>query len=187
MSVDVQAVAKALNLTPRRVQQLKSEGMPSVGRGQYELGPCMAWYIRYLQAALEKRGPNVIPDTPDLLAEKTRLAREQGDKLSIENSIKRGELVYVSEVVSTWSDHIVSCRAKLLGLPTKVAPQLVNQTNANAIAGKLRDEIDAALYELSEGADEYQHIGSFEEGDDDMEAATETDDLGMGRSLSETL
>lgn len=187
MSVDVQAVAKALNLTPRRVQQLKAEGMPSIGRGQYELGPCMAWYIRYLQSKLDKLGPNTNPDTPDLLAEKTRLAREQGDKLAIENSIKRGELVYVSEVVSTWSNHIASCRAKLLGLPTKVAPQLVNQTNANAIAGKLRDEIDAALYELSEGTDDYQHLGSFEDSEQDLEAAAETDDFGMGRSLSETL
>jgi len=187
MPVNVDAIAKALNLSTRRVHQLKAEGLPTVGRGQYELGPCMAWYIRYLQAALEKRGPNVNPDTPDLLAEKTRLAREQGDKLSIENSIKRGELVYVSDVISAWADHISSCRAKLLGLPTKIAPQLVNQTNANAIAGKLRDEIDTALTELSESADNYEHIGSIEEGDEGLETASETDDFGMGRSLSETV
>lgn len=186
MPVNVDAIAKALNLSTRRVYQLKAEGLPTVGRGQYELGPCMAWYIRYLQSKLDKLGPNTNPDTPDLLAEKTRLAREQGDKLAIENSIKRGELVYVSEVVSTWSNHIASCRAKLLGLPTKVAPQLVNQTNANAIAGKLRDEIDAALYELSEGTDDYQHLGSFEDSEQDLEASAETDDFGMGRSLSET-
>lgn len=187
MPVNVDAIAKALNLSTRRVHQLKAEGLPTVGRGQYELGPCMAWYIRYLQSKLDKLGPNTNPDTPDLLAEKTRLAREQGDKLAIENSIKRGELVYVSEVVSTWSNHIASCRAKLLGLPTKVAPQLVNQTNANAIAGKLRDEIDAALYELSEGTDDYQHLGSFEDSEQDLEASAETDDFRMGRSLSETL
>lgn len=187
MPVDVGTIANALNLSTRRIHQLKAEGLPTVGKGQYELGPCMAWYIRYLQAALEKRGPNVNPDTPDLLAEKTRLAREQGNKLSIENSIKRGELVYVSDVISAWADHISSCRAKLLGLPTKVAPQLVNQTNANAIAGKLRDEIDTALTELSESADNYEHIGSIEEGDEGLETASETDDFGMGRSLSETV
>lgn len=179
MAVNVEAVAKALNLTPRRVQQLKAEGLPTVGRGQYELGPCMAWYIRYLQNALEKRGPNVNPDTPDLLAEKTRLAREQGDKLSIENSIKRGELVYVSDVVNTWADHISSAKAKLMAMPTKLAPQLVNQSNANVIAGRIREEVDAALTELSEGADDYQHLGSLEEGDDSVETAAETDDLGM--------
>lgn len=179
MPVNVEAIAKALNLTTRRVHQLKAEGLPTVGRGQYELGPCMAWYIRYLQNALEKRGPNVNPDTPDLLAEKTRLAREQGDKLSIENSIKRGELVYVTDVVNTWADHISSAKAKLMAMPTKLAPQLVNQSNANVIAGRIREEVDAALTELSEGADDYQHLGSLEEGDDSVETAAETDDLGM--------
>lgn len=180
MPVNVEAIAKALNLTTRRVHQLKAEGLPTVGRGQYELGPCMAWYIRYLQNALEKRGPNVNPDTPDLLAEKTRLAREQGDKLAIENSIKRGELVYVNDVVQTWADHIASARAKLLAMPTKLAPQLVSQSNANVIASRIREEIDNALDELSEDRDEYQHLGSIEEGDSGMEAAAETDDLGMG-------
>lgn len=179
MSVDVHAVAKALNLTPRRVQQLKAEGLPTAGRGLYELGPCMAWYIRYLQNALEKRGPNVNPDTPDLLAEKTRLAREQGDKLAIENSIKRGELVYVSDVVQTWADHIASARAKLLAMPTKLAPQLVSQSNANVIAARIREDIDAALDELAEDRDEYQHLGSLEEGENGMEVTAETDDLGM--------
>jgi len=180
MPVNVEAIAKALNLTTRRVHQLKAEGLPTVGRGQYELGPCMAWYIRYLQNALEKRGPNVNPDTPDLLAEKTRLAREQGDKLAIENSIKRGELVYVNDVVQTWADHIASARAKLLAMPTKLAPQLVSQSNANVIATRIREEIDAALDELSEDRDEYQHIGSIEESDSGMETTAETDDLGMG-------
>jgi phage terminase Nu1 subunit (DNA packaging protein) len=177
MPVNVEAIAKALNLTTRRVHQLKAEGLPTVGRGQYELGPCMAWYIRYLQNALEKRGPNINPDTPDLLAEKTRLAREQGDKLAIENSIKRGELVYVNDVVQTWADHIASARAKLLAMPTKLAPQLVSQSNANVIATRIREEIDAALDELSEDRDEYQHIGSIEESDSGMETTAETDDL----------
>jgi phage terminase Nu1 subunit (DNA packaging protein) len=179
MSVDVNAVAKALNVTARRVQQLKNEGMPSVSRGQYELGPCMAWYIRYLQNALEKRGPNVNPDTPDLLAEKTRLAREQGDKLAIENSIKRGELVYVSDVVQTWADHIASARAKLLAMPTKLAPQLVSQSNANVIAARIREDIDVALDELAEDRDEYQHLGSLEESESGVEVTAETDNLGM--------
>jgi phage terminase Nu1 subunit (DNA packaging protein) len=180
MPVNVDAIAKALNLTTRRVHQLKAEGLPTVGRGQYELGPCMAWYIRYLQNALEKRGPNINPDTPDLLAEKTRLAREQGDKLAIENAISRGELVYVDDVVNTWADHISSAKAKLLAMPTKLAPQLVNQSNANVIAGRIREEVDNALVELAENTVNVEHIESIEPSDQDLEPAAETDDLGMG-------
>lgn len=187
MSVDVQAVAKALNLTPRRVQQLKAEGLPSVGRGQYELGPCMAWYIRYLQSVLERRGPNGNADTPDLIAEKTRLAREQGDKLEIDNAVKRGELVYASEVATAWSNHIADARVKLLGLPSKVAPQLINQDNANAIAARIRDEITAALTELAEGSEDSEDFDSDGEGAPDMDAAAESDDLAVGGSIQKAV
>lgn len=180
MPVNVGTIANALNLTTRRVHQLKAEGLPTVGRGQYELGPCMAWYIRYLQNALEKRGPNINPDTPDLLAEKTRLAREQGDKLAIENAISRGELVYVDDVVNTWADHISSAKAKLMAMPTKLAPQLVNQSNANVIAGRIREEVDNALVELAENSANVGLIESIESSNEDLEPTAETDDLGMG-------
>ena len=178
MSVDVNAVAKALNLTPQRVQQLKAEGLPTVGRGQYELGPCMAWYIRYLQGKLDKLGPNTNSDTPDLVAEKTRLAKEQGDKLALENAIKRGQLIYAEDATEIWSDHISHAKSKILVIPSKLAPQLVNIDNANVIAGKLRDELDAALAELASANDE--HLRLAEESDETLEPATEADNIGMG-------
>lgn len=182
MPVNIAAIANALNLTTRRIHQLKAEGLPTVGRGQYELGPCMAWYIRYLQGKLEKMGPNMNSDTPDLIAERTRLAKEQGDKLAIENSIKRGELVYVSDVVGAWSEHISNARSKLLSLPSKVAPQLVNQPNANVIAAKLREDIDTVLYELAEGHDEY--LASVESSGEDMETTAEVDHIGVVGQVS---
>jgi phage terminase Nu1 subunit (DNA packaging protein) len=185
MPVNIAAIANALNLSTRRIHQLKAEGLPTVGRGQYELGPCMAWYIRYLQAALEKRGPNTNPDTPDLLAEKTRLAKEQGDKLSLENAIKREQLVYAEDVARVWADHISSAKSKILVIPSKLGPQLVNIDNANVIAGKLRDELDAALAELAASDDEHLRISEISE--EALEPAAETDDLGMGGSLSETV
>lgn len=185
MAVKVEEVAKALNLTTRRVQQLKEEGLPTVGRGQYELGPCMAWYIRYLQSKLDKLGPNTNPDTPDLLAEKTRLAKEQGDKLALENAIKRGQLVYADDVSRVWADHISSAKSKILVIPSKLGPQLVNIDNANVIAGKLRDELDAALAELAASDDEHLRIAEISE--EALEPTTEVDDFGMGRSLPQTI
>ena len=51
--VSVESVAGAMDLDPRRVQQLAvREGMPKAGRGRYDLGKCMAWYIRYLHAKI---------------------------------------------------------------------------------------------------------------------------------------
>jgi transcriptional regulator with XRE-family HTH domain len=47
--VKVEAVAKALEVTPRRIQQLAREGMPKIGHGRYELESCVEWYALYLE------------------------------------------------------------------------------------------------------------------------------------------
>jgi hypothetical protein len=52
---NVERVAQALNLDKRRVQQLVKEGMPRAERGLYDPIKCLLWYVRYLQAALEKK------------------------------------------------------------------------------------------------------------------------------------
>jgi hypothetical protein len=54
-TVDVHKVARFLNVTPRRVQQHVKEEMPRAARGQYDPIKCGQWYVRYLQAAIEKR------------------------------------------------------------------------------------------------------------------------------------
>jgi hypothetical protein len=65
-------------------------------------------------------------------------------------------------------------------MPTKLAPQLVNQSNANVIAGRIREEVDNALIELAENTVNVEHIESIEPSDENVEPAAETDDLGMG-------
>jgi phage terminase Nu1 subunit (DNA packaging protein) len=61
-TVNVERVADALNLTPRRVQQLVKEGMPREKRGEYDPIKCLLWYIRYLQAQVSRLSPNVAPE-----------------------------------------------------------------------------------------------------------------------------
>jgi hypothetical protein len=54
-TVGVPPKSRALNLEVRRVQQLIHEGMPREARGQYDSIKCAAWYIRYLQRAIERK------------------------------------------------------------------------------------------------------------------------------------
>lgn len=52
--VSVETVASMCGLTPRRIQQLVTEGViPRVGRGKYNLAACVRAYIVYLQQQLE--------------------------------------------------------------------------------------------------------------------------------------
>lgn len=52
---DVNTIAKVLNVTPRRIQQLAKEGLPTLGRGRYPLVPCVHWYVKYWQDRAESR------------------------------------------------------------------------------------------------------------------------------------
>jgi hypothetical protein len=56
----VAVIARVLGVTPRRVQQLAKEGLPTVGRGKYPLVPCVQWYIKYWQDRAEARSSMVL-------------------------------------------------------------------------------------------------------------------------------
>jgi hypothetical protein len=55
----------------------------------------------------------------------------------------------MTEVADAWSDHIANARSKLLSMPTKLGPQLVNLADPAVIASKVRTEIYASLLELA--------------------------------------
>ena len=63
----IESLAKLLDLTPRRVQQLAKEGVipKPATRGQYDIIPSVVAYIRHLRAVASGDGG-------DLLTEKTR-------------------------------------------------------------------------------------------------------------------
>lgn len=94
---NVTQVAKALNLTPQRVQQLVAEGLPKVGRGQYELPACMLWYIRYLQRAVAGKSTGMAEGGhTSLMQERTRQAHERTKAMEISRLEKEGRLVELS-------------------------------------------------------------------------------------------
>ena len=82
--------------------------------------------------------------------QRERLAAAQAEKVETENALRRKQLAVVSDVVAAWTDHILACRAKLLSLPSKLSPVLLNLDDPNLIAATIRAEVNAALAELAE-------------------------------------
>ena len=80
--------------------------------------------------------------------EKLRLIKCQADKIEIENAKTLGELVEAKTVLRTWGDYVVSCKAKLLGIPSKVAQELSSIEDPNTIKEVLTDYIIECLEEL---------------------------------------
>ena len=82
--------------------------------------------------------------------QRQRLAAAQAEKVERENAIRRGETADIAEVSRQWNDFTANCRARFLGLPTKLAPQLVNIADPAIIRAALSTEVRAALTELSD-------------------------------------
>lgn len=133
-------VAALLGVTPRTVRDWADA--PRNGDGSYHGPAIVAYYIAKRVGADGEDGER----HP---TQRERLAAAQAEKVESENRVRRGELVEVEQVGAEWDDLVLNARAKLLSLPTKIAPQLAGRTDPNAIRSILRSEINAALIELA--------------------------------------
>jgi hypothetical protein len=109
----------------------------------------------------------------DLTKERARLAKEQADRTGLQNAISRGDVIPSADAIAQWGKHIGAARAKLLSLPTKMAPRLIAQTDVNTIAESIRSAVYEALDELSRWTPG--------EGADPVEVAPEADGEPVGR------
>lgn len=85
----------------------------------------------------------------NLMQEKTRLTNLQANKIELELATLRGDLLLYDDVEKELADIVLSFRAKMLNIPTKIAPTLALESEASVIEGILRQTIKEALDELS--------------------------------------
>ncbi|WP_181404640.1 terminase small subunit [Asticcacaulis tiandongensis] len=133
------------DVSTRQVRKLLSDGVISKLDGRnYDVQVCTAAYLKHLA---QKRSSG----NSTLEAEKIRLAREQADKLELQNAAARGEYVAASDVQNTWATILRDVRASALALPGRVQTRLPHLT-AHDI--KIIDsEIRTVLTELSHATD----------------------------------
>jgi phage terminase Nu1 subunit (DNA packaging protein) len=143
----VTVIAKLLDLTDRRVQQLTSEGViPKTERGRYELVPAVRGYVRYLRdRSIGKDGAV----TPDIASERARLTREQADKMAMENAKARGELIPTPLVQKSIERAFSAFGSRIDAIPRKAVPRLKGCSGDAAREKVLREMIREALHELS--------------------------------------
>jgi phage terminase Nu1 subunit (DNA packaging protein) len=146
LPVTLERAGTLCGVTEKTIRSWIADGMPVLqagkqGRGAkktlVDLVAVLAWYLE--QDALD--------------AAKTRLASAQADKHEMENAVRRSELADVKDVNRVWAEMVLATRAKLLTLPTKLAAQLINVSDANLVAARVRSEVYAALEELASGTD----------------------------------
>jgi len=141
-------LAKFLRVNTSRVHQLAREGIipkPKGGRANWDLMACVHAYWDYKEQATEK------PKAKDAeyWGEQTRLTKARADREELDLAEKRGQLVDAVEIIQEYSNYVLACRAKLLGMPTKLAYELIEMNNPNIIENKIEQAIDEALLELA--------------------------------------
>jgi phage terminase Nu1 subunit (DNA packaging protein) len=151
--VSIDKVADALNLTPRRVQYLvKKEGLPTEGRGQYDPVKCMLFYIRYLQRKLKSKAVETVDGTylPER-EERVRRLRADSEMKELNLAERRKKLVSISDVERAITELVLTTKARLLAVPARVAPEIVNESSRLMIEAKIEKAIHEALVQLSKG------------------------------------
>jgi len=91
----------------------------------------------------------------DLNQQSARLKRAQADKTEIEVSILKGDLITGEQAKARWADMVTSMRAKMLGLPSKLAVR-VTGLSMREVETESRDLVFEALQALADDGSGYK-------------------------------
>ncbi len=149
MAVDatypVDTIAELLDLTPRRVYQLTTEGIiPKASRGRYELVPVVRGYIKYL------RDRAINADVKDGDADhRKRLTKARADIAEMEAERLAGELVPVDRAEQVWTDAVANFRQRTLAVAHKAAPMVAVEEDIDQCHDIIEAHLHEALAELA--------------------------------------
>lgn len=182
-------VAEAFGVSLPTVEKYLRNGMPVAqigGRGvkwQFDLTQVIRWKIA--EAVREARGKTSTVDE----SRKRKLSAEAA-LAELDLATRRGDAVSLNDTAAAWEGMAVAFRNKMLGLPAKLAPVLVAETDLATARGTLEREVHEALEELS-GYEPVRDIrrgaggaaGSDQGGSGDGEAAAAADGEPVGGSV----
>jgi len=141
----VKTIARLLDLTERRVQQLAREGViPKAENGRYDLVAAVRGYVKYLRDRAMGGGA-----PPDAHAERARLLKANADKVELDLAERRQELVPVDEAAALLERVIVAVRARVLAIPTRAAPLVRGKRRTAEVRDVLQTLTDEVLHEIA--------------------------------------
>lgn len=145
---DAKAIARFLDISERRVRQLRDEKIieeyPN-SNGLYELIPTLHKYINYLR----KNNPES-EESIDYNAERAKLVRAKRMNEEFELKIKENKLHNSEDVETIMTDMLINFKSRLMSIPSKLSPVLSKKTDKTEIFKILKEHIDEALNELSD-------------------------------------
>ena len=143
---DTKQVARFLDITERRVRQLREEGIISELRpGLYDLIDTNHRYINYLRNRNPDSGERI-----DYNAERAKLVKAKRENEEYDLRLKRRELHTSEEIEQVMTTMLINFKSRLSAIPSKLAPILSKKKDTAEIASLIKQQVDEALIELSD-------------------------------------
>lgn len=160
------AVAKFLNLTERRIRQLKDEGIITEERpGLYNLLKVNHEYIDFL------KGDSKAEEKISYHEERAKLVRAKRRNQEYDLRLREKELHEAAEIEEVMGEMLVNFKVRLLAIPTKLSPLLSTKKSKIEIHKILSEAIEEALSELSD----FKQAFGYEEAGEDEEGGADED------------
>jgi len=136
-------IAKLFNLSPRRINQLCSEGiLEKLPDGKsFDLASTVQKYVKHLQ---DNNNRDV-----DTLVNEARITQFKSEKLEIELAHLKNNMIPIQLATEAWSKVIEIIRTSIINLPRRAAPVVAGTTNASAAEKLLKELCYDILNELS--------------------------------------
>lgn len=142
-------LAEHLDLSPQSVSDLVRKGVFIIkkGRSPVNIDACRVAYINFLRKAARYTKKDGIGDIAE---EKTKLTAAQARKAELEVEEIEGNLIPAQLVEDTWVDYVANARAKLLGLPSRIAHQVITVDKYVEAELIIKEQVHEALNELAQ-------------------------------------
>lgn len=140
-------LALAMEMHPGTLTKWERDGCPVAKRAPR--GRPSLFDRAAVEAWRDERDATLKASGLSLEAARARFAKAQAERVEMQNAVRRGELLELAEVVREGQDILLVVRARLLALPSSLAPELARETEPHTVQRRLTEAIHDALRELS--------------------------------------
>lgn len=169
ITVTQRALANAIGITPARVSQLVKEGV--VIRNNADKGGGIYLYESVKNYWLTQRKPDEDAEDVDYMTEKARHEKTKREIAELKLQKMEHSAYSAKTVELVMTEMLANLRTQLLGLPSKLAPQLDGK-GKEQIYEVMTKEIEEKLGELSEYTPE---LFASDEVDEEVTADEDSD------------
>ena len=139
MAVSYEDLARVMNIQPKSIAGLVKKGMPHEARGLYDIGQCMAWYVRYLQGQMHRGGisEGERESGINLRAERYKLLKAQAALSELDLLERSRKVIPIEMYEKLLVGWVITIRQRVLALPGRLSTLLVGLDRR-----KIHDVID---------------------------------------------